>query len=244
MDCFCEILNALCNSFIFDKLWWKDYGIPLLGTMAIPLLVWFLTWYYGAEKAEERRELRELRDNLNLLLSVCLDALNNLISLRDKLISFLKIEQKKKIDGKDIEDLAKTILSPDGFNAINVANYSSCISYSENYVIDLLKIITGLNIKNFKVEHRNSQLKSISDNQDNVQKFLKFQELMQIELEDFPVFITEIENLIMLLRKFIKETEDLEKKIKGLTLDTVKYSEEQKQLFAELEQKYKEHKND
>ena len=67
---------------------------------------------------------------------------------------------------------------------------------------------------------------------------------MQIELEDFPVFITEIENLIMLLRKFIKETKDLEKKIKGLKLDTVKYSEEQKQLFAELEQKYKEHKND
>lgn len=235
-------MDAVVEHTLYD--WFRDIWLPAAGAILIPLAIAFLTWIFGASRAEKQKEKRELRDNLNLLLSVCLDALNNLISLRDKLISFLKIEQKKKIDGKDIENLAKTILSPDGFNAINVANYSSCISYSENYVIDLLKIITGLNIKNFKVEHRNSQLKSISDNQDNVQKFLKIQELMQIELEDFPVFITEIENLIMLLRKFIKETKDLEKKIKGLKLDTVKYSEEQKQLFAELEQKYKEHKND
>ena len=62
----------LCDCFIFKPLWWKDYGIPLLEAVAVPLLVWFLTWYYGAEKAEERKEKRELRDNLNLLLSVCL----------------------------------------------------------------------------------------------------------------------------------------------------------------------------
>ena len=47
--------------------WWKDIIIPTTGAIGMPLLVWVLTWYYGAGRAEKQKELRVLRDNLNLL---------------------------------------------------------------------------------------------------------------------------------------------------------------------------------
>ena len=44
--------------------------------------------------------------------------------------------------------------------------------------------------------------------------------------------------MIMCLRDFITETKDLENKIAGLRLDSIIYSDDKTQLFAELEQKY------
>lgn len=66
MDFVCNIPSGIGNilSFLFDKFWWKDYGIPLIGTVGVPLVVWILTRYYGADKAEERKEIRQLKDNL------------------------------------------------------------------------------------------------------------------------------------------------------------------------------------
>ena len=59
--------------------WWKDIIIPTTGAIGMPLLVWVLTWYYGAGRAEKQKELRVLRDNLNLLLSFCIDSVDKII---------------------------------------------------------------------------------------------------------------------------------------------------------------------
>ena len=85
MEYLYNVLESLYNSFLFDKIWWKDFGIPLLGAVAIPLLIWGLTWYYGADNAESRREKRELRENLNFLVSVSLGSINGLIFLEKRL---------------------------------------------------------------------------------------------------------------------------------------------------------------
>lgn len=39
MNCFCDIWNSFISSFIFDGQWWKDYGIPLFGSIATPMLI-------------------------------------------------------------------------------------------------------------------------------------------------------------------------------------------------------------
>lgn len=246
---FIENFTTSAQSSITAYDWWKDIIIPLIGAIAVPLLIWGLTWYYGAEKAEERKAKRELRDNLNLLLSVCLDAISKLTSLRSSLLKIANIENKKieEITKYDIREIAKVLSSPIDFSLINVANYSPCIAYSENYVLDLLKIISALKIKDFKIDHHNYQIKSISETQDLSSKIIKLKEVIDIEAKELPKFIKEIEGLIILLRNFIATSKDLENKIKRLKLDNIKFNDEQLALFAEIENlntKPKEQEND
>ena len=110
MDFVCDICSFIVNSFIFDKIWWKDYGIPLLGSILIPSSV----WYFGSVRAEKQKELRELRNNLNLLLSVCLDAIDKLKSLRIRIIKISKIEDKKieNITDEELQEIANVLSSP------------------------------------------------------------------------------------------------------------------------------------
>jgi hypothetical protein len=67
------------------------------------------------------------------------------------------------------------------------------------------------------------------------QKRLKLNELITIERSEFHQFREDIGGIILLIRDFIMQTKILEKKIKGLKLENVKYSAEQLALFAELE---------
>lgn len=245
MDFICNICSCIVNSFIFDEIWWKEYGIPLLGSILIPTSV----WYFGSVRAEKQKELRELRNNLNLLLSFCLDTISKLTDLRISLLKISDIENKKieEITNEDVREIAKVLSSPIDFSIINVANYSPCIAYSENYVLDLLKIISALKIKDFKIDHHNYQIKSISETQDLPSKITKLKEFIDIEAKELPKFIKEIEGLIILLRNFIATSKDLENKIKGLKLDNIKFNDEQLALFAEIENlntKPKEQEND
>jgi len=229
--------EIICSHSLWD--WWSDIIIPTAGAVAIPVMI----WYFSSVRAEEQKELRQL----NLLLSLCLDSIFKLISLRSTLCQIREIEKKDidKIYEEDIQKITKVYISPIDFSTINVADYSSCIAYSENYVIDLIKILSAMKIKDFKIEHHNFQIKSIAECSDKSQKILKLKELISIERKEFPQFTKEVEEAILFIRNFIKQTKDLEKKIKGLKLDNITYSEEQLALFIELEKaQTKENNND
>lgn len=217
--------------------WFKDIWLPAAGAILIPVAIAFFTWWFGASRSEKQKELKGLRNNLNLLLSVCLDAIDKLKSLRIRIIKISKIEDKKieNITDEELQEIANVLSSPIDYSVINVTNYSPCIVYSENYVLDLLKIISELKIKDFKIEHHNSQIKSISDTEDMLQKITKLKEVIEIESKEFPEFIKQIESLIILLRNFIITSKNLENKIKGLKLDNIKFDEEQLALFTEIE---------
>jgi len=230
----------LCDCFIFDPLWWKDYGIPLLEAVAIPLLVWFLTWYYGAEKAEERKEKRELRDNLNMLLSVCLSNIIKLIRHRNELIKIHNLETvERKMDIDTIlQEVSKIYCVKNDFDVIDIAKYSSCIAVSENYMMNLITVKNAMELQIAKINHRNEDLKKITNNESVAVRKRFMMEFIELDAIAFTNDIEYLEQTLLSLYGLIKGTKDLEKKIKGLKLDEIKYSEEQKQLFAELEQKY------
>ena len=240
-------MDAVVEHTLYD--WFRDIWLPAAGAILIPVTIAFFTWWFGASRAEKQKELRELRDNLNLLLSFCLDTISKLTDLRISLLKISDIENKKieEITNEDVQEIAKVLSSPIDFSIINVADYSPCIAYSENYVLDLLKIISALKIKDFKIDHHNYQIKSISETQDLSSKIIKLKEVIDIEAKELPKFIKEIGGLIILLRNFIATSKDLENKIKGLKLDNIKFNDEQLALFAEIENlntKPKELKND
>ena len=240
-------MDAVVEHTLYD--WFRDIWLPAAGAILIPVAVAFFTWWFGASRFEKQKELRELRNNLNLLLSLCLDTISKLTDLRISLLKISDIENKKieEITNEDVREIAKVLSSPIDFSIINVADYSPCIAYSENYVLDLLKIISALKIKDFKIDHHNYQIKSISETQDLSSKIIKLKEVIDIEAQELPKFIKEIGGLIILLRNFIATSKGLENKIKGLKLDNIKFNDEQLALFAEIENlntKPKELKND
>lgn len=249
MNCLVNIWNSFINSFLFDGPWWKDYGIPLLGAIGVPMLVWVLTWFYGAGRAEKQKELEKLRDNLNFILSVSLDTISKLISLRNTWINLIEIEKTYKdtlwnmdistITKDDWNIIAQTYMVPMGLDMVNVTNYSSCIAVSENYVLHLIKLISAYKIVLFKIDGRNLDLRRISTCENLYQKNILTKERIDIDLRESEMFIQTLEFEITCLRDFIRETKELENKYKGLKLDTIKYSEDYKDYFKEVEDNIK-----
>ena len=237
MDFVCDICSCIGNSFIFDKIWWKNYGIPLIGAIAVPLLIWGLTWYYGAEKAEERKEKRELRDNLNLLLSILLSTFKSLLSLKEHFEDFQKVyplnvssyDKMNKIDKCLFIDLP--IL-----NTIDVSKYSPCINAYGNFVIDLMNIKQGCCILNGMILHRNEILKSIGSCEDKHTKGLRIFDFVAEDSDSNLSNLNITNKLILEIKELIDKINTLETKIKNLKVEKVTFDEKQLALFKEIEE--------
>lgn len=208
--------------------WWSDIWIPLIGAIAIPLLVWFLTRYYGADKAEERKEKRELRDNLNLLLSVLSTSFKPLMGLKDMYENIQQILQKPLDDFSD-NDLS--IVSQCFYmklstqDIINPTKYSSCITVYSNFVVDLLTIIQQSHIVNELVLHRNTILKDIGNCENITTKNLRILDFIREEKSNISKNIILINKLLLDIKEFIETTESIGRRVKDLKLDKIEYDE-------------------
>ena len=143
------------------------------------------------------------------------------------------------ISKEDWNLIAQTYLIPIGLDVVNIVNYSSCIAVSENYVLHLIKLISGYKIVLFKIESRNFDLQKISTCENPSQKNILIRERIDIDLRESEGFIHTLELEITCLRDFIHETKEKEKKYRGLKLDTIKYSEDYQKYFKEVEDNLK-----
>lgn len=237
-------MNKWTTYFNYD--WFRDIWIPAAGAILIPVAIAFFTWWFGASRAEKQKEIQELRGNLNLLLSVCLATIIKICLYRNEAVTINEQEQSKdvNIDGA-LQRISRTYCISHDFGSIDIAKYSSCIAFDDNYVISLIGVVTSVQLLHDRISHRNNILSKIFDVVNPGIPDLQLADLIKYDIQNYEGNLRHIDLTLLLLRDFITETKDLEKKIKGLKLDTVRYSEEQKQLFAELEQKYaKEQKND
>ena len=66
--------------------WFSDILIPAAGAILIPVAIAFFTWWFGASRSERQKEIQELRDNLNLLLSICLSSIIKVCLYRNEII--------------------------------------------------------------------------------------------------------------------------------------------------------------
>lgn len=208
--------------------WWSDIWIPLIGAIAIPLLVWILTRYYGADKFEERKEKKELRDNLNLLLSVLSTSLKPLLGLKNMYMNIQQILQKSldKFSHNDLTTVGQCFYMKLSIqDVINPAKYSSCITINSNFVVDLLTIIQQIHIVNELVLHRNTILKDIGNCENLDAKNLRLLDFIKEEKSNIGKNIIHINKLLLDIKEFIEIIEDVGRKIKNLNLDKVEYDE-------------------
>lgn len=209
--------------------WGKDYGIPLLGAIAIPLLVWHLTRFYGADKAEERKELKELRDNLNLLLNL---VGINIIALLSNKRFVLKMEKQLEQDKIDLLKLEKKyffnkIFFNDLLQQIDITNYTQCLRVDEQYLNNL---ITLKNI-NFQIHqiisNRNNVLADIANCENSDVKYARISAFVEESQKDLHDLNAKIDFSLKLGKEFINETKALENKFNNLKLIKVDFDNDE-----------------
>lgn len=120
---------------IYD--WGKDYVIPFL----IPLLVWWLTWLYGAGRAEKQKELEKNKANLNYLISISLHTIRHLLNIHRlleqkeyaaSLYTMLGIEAK--------QELMLQISFDEFMSDVEVERYAYLTLIKSSFVADLLQV--------------------------------------------------------------------------------------------------------
>lgn len=219
--------------------WFRDIWLPAAGAILIPVAIAFFTWWFGASRAEKQKEMKELRDNLNLLLSVCLSSIIKVCLYRKEVIEINEQEQSKNVNIDDaLQKISRLYCISHDFGCIDIAKYSLCIASDDNYVMSLIRVMTTAQLLQDRISHRNTIISKIFDVTNSEMRGSQLADLIKYDIQNYEGTLSYISLTLLSLRDFITETKDLEKKIKGLKLDTVRYSEEQKQLFAELEQKY------
>lgn len=232
--------------------WFRDIWIPGAGAILIPVAVAFFTWWFGASRTEKQKELKDLRDNLNLLSSILLSTFKSLLLLKKNFENFQKVyplnvspyEKMNKIDKCLFVDFP--IL-----NTIEIAKYSPCIKVYGNFVIDLTNIKQGCYILNELIEHRNEILKSIGSCEDKHAKGLRIFDFVAEDSEGNLSNLMRTNKLILEIKEIIDKINTLETKIKNLKLEKVTFDKNSLQQFEKIkkeinkfEHKPKEREND
>ncbi len=218
---------------IYD--WSKDIWLPAAGAIAIPLLVWWLSWLFGASRAEQQKELRDLRNNLNLLSSILLSTFQSLLSLKENFENCQKVYPLKISPYDKMNKLDKCLfIDFPILNNIDISKYSPCINAYGNFIIDLVNIKQGCCVLNGMILHRNEVLKSIGSCEDDHVKELRIFDFIAEDSESNVFNLMRTNKLILEIKELVDKINILKTKIKGLNLEEVTFDENSLQQFKNI----------
>ena len=224
--------------FTYD--WFKDIWLPAAGAILIPVAIAFFTWWFGASRSEKQKELRELRDNLNLLLNLVGINIVALLSthrrttkmslqINNDTLDAIKLEKEGFFDVLFFNDLLKEI---------DITKYSQCLSKDDNYLQNLIKI-KNLNYQiDRAIKHRNNIVNDISNCESNEIKYARIVSFVESSRKDSYDLNTKIDFGLKLGKEFIDETKALESKIDNLKLIKIDFDNDDfyKKATSECEQ--------
>lgn len=230
--------------------WGKDYGIPLLGAIGVPMLVWLLTWFYGAGRAEKQKELEKLRDNLNFLVSVSLASLNTLIFLRNKIKEVLEKEAVAKqvirnnlpsLDAYSFDDICYGFLFDNVFDVVDETKYAPCIEHNKDFVIDIVRVKSLLSAAEQYITHRNNTIASIANCESLEIKLQRCNAFLLEDYVNFSIYLIDVYRITILLKQIIDSVEKLNISIRGLNLLSQPYTQEHLNFIQNAEKEYNEY---
>ena len=238
-------MTNLATYFTYD--WFRDIWLPAAGAILIPVAIAFFTWWFGASRLEKQKEMQELRDNLNFLVSVSLGSINGLKFLHEKLH---EVETKERtaieaIANKlantssiDSDDICFGFLYDNIFKAVDEAKYASCITYNPNFVVDIVRIKSLLCTTEQYVNHRNSVVKSMSECENITVKAQRMFAFIPNDYEQLEIFIADVCRITILIKLLVGNIVKLNQEIKGLNLTPQLYNNEQMDFIKKAEEEY------
>lgn len=241
-------MQELKTYFTYD--WFRDIWLPAAGAILIPVAIAFFTWWFGASRAEKQKEMQELRDNLNFLVSVSLASINGLKFLHEKLH---EVETKERdametiknkfadTDSINSDDVCFGFVYDNVFKTIDEAKYTLCIRYNKDIVVDIVRIKSLLSSTEQYVNHRNSAVKSISECENLTIKGQRILSFISSDHEQIESFIADVCRITILLKMLIGNIVKLNQDIKGLNIELQLRTDEQMKFIEIAEEEYTEY---
>ena len=218
----CYIWSNFIISLIVDTNWWKNFGLSLLGSVGVPLTIWLLTRYYGADKAEERKELKELRNNLNLMLSLLYSNIEKMSILREHLLCVIDIERRNNIIyPNELNMIFSNLIAENYFEIIDITKYASCIAYDKDFVFNLVQLKNIMQIIHKKIVAKNKWVEKLGPLDELSKNTKAILHTIKQDYEGNVIFLYEIDNLILKCQKMVEKIENLPNNIKNLKLNSL-----------------------
>lgn len=243
-------MDAVVEHTLYD--WFRDIWLPAAGAILIPVAIAFFTWWFGASRLEKQKEINDLRDNLNFLVSVSLASINGLKFLHEKLCEVEKKEytaieaianKLANTDSINSDDVCFGFLYDNVFKAIDEAKFAPCISYNKDIVVDVVRIKSLLNSTEQYINHRNSIVKSISECENLNIKGQRIFSFILGDHNEIEEFIADVCRITILLRLLIGNIVKINQEIKGLNLEPQLYTDEQMKFMKIAEGIYTDYTN-
>lgn len=220
--------------------WSRDIWIPLLGAVLIPALIWFLTWYYGADKAEERKEIRQLKDNLDFLTAIIRENIKKFLALRERTAIVIDIESRKEgfVVQQELEVIFGSLIVADYFEIVDIEKYASCSRYDPQFISNLILLKNIMQMLHRKIEVRNSKMKSAGPIGELTKDIPAAINILRQDCTENEEFYQEINNVILKSKNLILEIQNIEKELGVSEANLQKFTDNDLRLFAKIEQEY------
>lgn len=213
--------------------WWSEIIIPALGVVFIPLLIWGLTWIYGAKRAEKLKQKQENKASINCLKSTCYYTVINLLTLYQAIDIRLNIcKNYATADDKDKCILFSQIVFEDVYNQIEVEKYGNLTITSPTLIVNILQVKRSL-VDIFKtISLLNDAYKNFKD------------------VNSIPFYIIALgqnlpctkEKIVWAIDKLIVLIDDIELVVKKLNLSDIvqiNFSKEEEELIKKTQEDLK-----
>lgn len=187
--------------------WSKDIWIPIIGAVAIPLLVWGLTKHYGVDEAEKRKALRTAACSLNYLKSISYYTIINLLTLYQA----IKIRYGIccKFETASLEErttLFAHIVIQDIYSQIDIEKYANFTLHYPSFILNALQAKRSLTDIFETISLLNTSIKEISEINDLPAQLIALKNNLPILLSKIAF---SIDKLLLLLHDTEKVTEIL-----------------------------------
>ena len=230
--------------------WWSDIWLPAIGAILVPFAIAFCTWWFGASRAEKNKEIQELRDNLNFLVSIALSSMNGLIFLEKRLQDIVKREKKAlsimEAHSKEtfsFDDVFYGFVYDDVFKTVSMEKYAPCIEYIPHFVADITLVKSLLNSLDFFILERNDIIFSIANCEDLEHKRIRNLSQLPRDYESISGLVNETYRITLLLRNIIANVVKLNNDIKDLKLVPQCYNKEQLDFIKKSETEFTKQEN-
>lgn len=235
-------MQELKTYFTYD--WFRDIWLPAAGAILIPVAIAFFTWWFGASRAEKQKEMKELRENLNFLVSISLGSINGLNFLAKRLQFQLEKEQnaldiikgEKPEKSFRFDDVCFGFVYDDVFKAVSLEKYAQCIDYISHFVSDIVLVKSLLNSLDAYIMERNHILLSLSNCEDPAQKSDRYISFLIGDYLAVKGLLNNVYRITLLLRNLIANVVKLNNDIKKLKLVPQCYNNEQMDFIKESEE--------
>lgn len=229
-------MDAVVEHTLYD--WFRDIWLPAAGAILIPVAIAFFTWWFGASRAEKQKEMQELRDNLNLLISLLMSYMELLANARHKFESLQKSVNsiKNYNNARNNPAFFTRFTCENILKDINVSSYSACLVYDEDFLVCLIRIKDlGAQLENI-IEERNASLISMASCENIKIREERYASFLVDQSSNLDTMLNLVDVCLIQSYNYLKRIKSFEKQYIDLKLNNPEFDDET--FFSKIEKEY------